>query len=80
MTIDSSPLTTRKRCGVAFHPVAGGDDGRFHDAGQGAENGQRAGQFGIRDGKSLAHFDGGGLVAEAQAEDLHRFAHSPAPW
>ena len=57
--------------GVVFHAVAGREDERLAHA---VERGQAAGgggEFGVGKGKTLPYLDLRGLVAQAEANDVH---------
>ena len=68
--------------GEEFYAVAGGEDESFADAGLVEEGAGGVGEAAGGDGEALAHFDGCGVVIDAQqdqalagAGDVARFTH-----
>ena len=57
--------------GDDFYAVAGGEDKPFADAGLVEEGARRVGKATGRNGEALAHFDGRGVVVDAEEDEVH---------
>ena len=62
---------------VEFHAIAGRDDHRFTEAGHSRKLCRDARQLAIGNGETLPHFDGRGVMTEAEADDLHMLQRPP---
>src|SRR5690242_17256531 len=57
---------------VEFNPIAGRYDHRLLDPLGFGKLSRIVGQLAIRDGETLPQVDGGGMMTESKAKDLHR--------